>query len=49
MGFGGGFIWYHGWPQLTAGWERMAGIGNAMGNFGVSFAPEWWGADAKRL
>ena len=19
IGFGGGFIWYHGWPKLTAG------------------------------
>ena len=22
IGFGGGFIWYHGGPKLTAGWER---------------------------
>ena len=46
IGFGGGFIWYHGGPKLTAGWERWAGIGNAMGNVGISFAQEWWGLAA---
>jgi putative oxidoreductase len=46
IGFGGGFIWYHGWPKLTAGWERLGGYGSAMGNFGISFAPEWWGLAA---
>jgi putative oxidoreductase len=46
LGFGGGFLWYHGWPKLTAGWERWAGIGNAMGNLGIAFAPEWWGLAA---
>ena len=24
--FGGGFIWYHGWPKLTAGWERLGAL-----------------------
>ena len=28
IGFGGGFIWYHGWPKLTAGRKRLVGLGN---------------------
>jgi putative oxidoreductase len=46
IGFGGGFIWYHGWPKVTAGWEGLGSYGTAMGNFGISFAPEWWGLAA---
>jgi putative oxidoreductase len=46
IGFGGGFIWYHGWPKLTAGWEQLGGYGTAMGNFGIAFVPEWWGLAA---
>jgi putative oxidoreductase len=46
IGFGGGFIWCHGWPKLTAGWEGLGSYGTAMGNFGISFAPEWWGLAA---
>jgi putative oxidoreductase len=46
LGFGLGFVWFHGLPKLTGGAERWAGIGASMGNFGITFAPEWWGLAA---
>ncbi len=33
----------HGFPKLMAGPQLWAGLGSAMGNFGVTFAPEFWG------
>jgi putative oxidoreductase len=46
VGFGLGFVWYHGMPKLFGGSKQWAGYGTAMENFGVSFAPEWWGLAA---
>lgn len=46
LGFGAGFIWFHGLPKLAGGWERLAATGRAMSNFGVAAAPEWWGLTA---
>ena len=43
IGFGGAFIWYHGWTKLVGGPERWAQVGTAMGNFGLDFAPAFWG------
>lgn len=43
LGVGLGFIWFHGWGKLVGGPERWAGVGGAMGNYGLEFAPEFWG------
>ena len=41
-GFGIMFM-LHGWPKITGGPEKWAGIGGAMSNFGITFAPTFWG------
>ncbi|MGH7475588.1 MAG: DoxX family protein [Longimicrobiales bacterium] len=46
IGLGLGFFWFHGLPKLTADAERWAGTGEAMRNFGITFAPEFWGLAA---
>lgn len=46
LGFGLGFVWYHGWPKIVGGPERWAGVGGAMGNYGIGFGAEWWGLAA---
>jgi putative oxidoreductase len=46
LGFGLGFVWFHGLPKLTGGAERMAGTGRAMESLGISAAPEWFGLAA---
>jgi len=46
LGFGLGFFWFHGLPKLTAGSDRWARTGDAISNFGVTFAFEWWGLAA---
>ena len=33
----------HGWPKLTGGVEVWQRLGGAMGSFGISFAPAFWG------
>jgi putative oxidoreductase len=43
VGVGLNFIWYHGWGKLSGGPERWAQVGGAMGNYGLGFAPEFWG------
>jgi putative oxidoreductase len=43
IGFGVGFIWYHGWAKLVGGPERWERTGNAMNHIGIDFAPAWWG------
>jgi putative oxidoreductase len=43
VGVGLNFIWYHGWAKLSGGPERWAQVGGAMGNYGLGFAPEFWG------
>lgn len=42
-GIGIAFIMTHGWAKITGGpalWEK---IGGAMSNFGITFAPVFWG------
>jgi len=43
LGFGGSFIWYHGWGKLVGGPERWTEVGSAMGSLGLDFAPMFWG------
>jgi len=43
VGLGAGFIYFHGWAKLMAGPERWAGLGEAMGNLGITFFPTFWG------
>ncbi|MBN1556659.1 MAG: DoxX family protein [Lentisphaerae bacterium] len=33
----------HGYPKLTGGAESWTGLGQAMGTFGITFAPAFWG------
>jgi putative oxidoreductase len=43
VGIGIAFIMTHGWGKITGGpalWEK---IGGAMANFGITFAPVFWG------
>ena len=37
------YVLVHGWPKLLGGPEKWEKIGAAMGNLGVTFAPEFWG------
>jgi putative oxidoreductase len=43
LGVGLGFFWYHGWPKLSGGPERWAGVGGAMESLGLGFAPVAFG------
>lgn len=43
LGVGLGFFWYHGWPKLSGGPERWAGVGGAMESLGLGFAPVVFG------
>lgn len=42
VGLGVMFV-IHGWPKITAGPEMWGKLGMAMGNFGIHFAPNFWG------
>ncbi len=42
LGLGTMFI-VHGWPKIAGGPEHWAQVGGAMGNFGIHFAPTFWG------
>jgi putative oxidoreductase len=42
IGLGAMFI-FHGLPKLTGGPERWAKVGEAIGNFGIHFFPQFWG------
>jgi len=42
LGIGFMFV-LHGYPKLLGGPERWEGVGGAMANFGISFAPAFWG------
>lgn len=37
------FLYIHGFPKITAGAELWGKLGAAMGNFGIHFAPVFWG------
>lgn len=43
LGVGLGFFWYHGWPKLSGGPERWAGVGGAMESLGLGFGPVAFG------
>lgn len=43
VGFGLGFLWFHGWSKLTGGPEQWAGIGAALERYGITFLPMVWG------
>ena len=42
IGLGIMFI-LHGLPKMMGGPEQWAGLGMAMGNLGITFAPAFWG------
>jgi putative oxidoreductase len=43
LGFGLGFLFYHGWGKLTSGPERWAQVGGARENFGTGFGHTFFG------
>lgn len=42
LGFGVMFI-YHGFPKIVGGPDVWTQLGGAMANFGITFAPAFWG------
>ena len=42
LGLGIMFI-FHGWPKISGGPHFWGMIGHAVGNFGIHFAPVFWG------
>lgn len=46
LGFGLGFVWFHGWGKITGGPALWSGIGGAMENFGITGGAQWWGLAA---
>jgi|SRR5690606_4835853 len=42
LGLGIMFV-MHGYPKLLGGPDRWEGVGNAMGNLGITFMPMFWG------
>ena len=43
LGFGLGFLLFHGWRKITGGPEAWERTGAAMSNFGIDFWPVFWG------
>ncbi len=43
LGFGLGFLYYHGWGKLIGGPERWAGVGGAMRHVGIDFGHTFFG------
>ena len=43
LGFGLGFLFYHGWGKLAGGPERWAQVGGAMDRFGIGFGHTFFG------
>lgn len=39
----GGMYMWHGWPKIIGGTAVWAKLGQAMGVFGLDFAPAFWG------
>jgi hypothetical protein len=46
LGFGLGFVYYHGMPKLMGGAERLETTGAAMQYLGITAAPQFWGLAA---
>ena len=42
LGIGMMFM-YHGWPKISGGLVTWTKLGAAVGNFGITFAPAFWG------
>ena len=42
VGIGVMFI-FHGFPKITGGTEQWTELGKAMGTFGITFLPAFWG------
>jgi putative oxidoreductase len=43
LGFGLGFLFYHGWGKLVGGPERWAGVGGAVRHVGIEFGHTYFG------
>jgi putative oxidoreductase len=43
LGFGLGFVFFHGWDKLSGGPERWAGNGAVMSNIGIDFGHTFFG------
>lgn len=43
LGLGASFVAFHGWKKIYGGPETWQGVGQAMGVFGITFAPVVWG------
>ncbi|QXD15816.1 DoxX family protein [Rhodocaloribacter litoris] len=43
LGFGLGFLFFHGWGKLSGGPETWAGVGSAMEMFGITFGHTFFG------
>ena len=43
VGFGIGFLWFHGWAKLTGGPEQWEAVGAALARYGITFLPVFWG------
>ena len=43
IGFGLGFLFFHGWSKLIAGPERWKGVGSAIQNVGIDFGHTFFG------
>lgn len=43
IGIGLGFIFVHGWGKIFGGPALWTKLGGAMSNFGINFAPAFWG------
>jgi putative oxidoreductase len=43
LGFGLGFLFYHGWAKIVGGPERWAGVGGAVAHLGIHFGHTFFG------
>ena len=43
LGFGLGFLFFHGWGKLMGGPERWEGLGGALSMFGINFGHTFFG------
>ncbi len=43
LGFGLGFLYFHGWDKLMGGPERWAGVGGAVEHLGIGFGHTFFG------
>ena len=43
LGFGIGFLFFHGWGKITGGAERWTGVGGAVENLGIGFGHTYFG------